>query len=49
LRGRQSDPVGELLVREPAVILQSGQHFEVESVHLDHAPIAHKMHELCIL
>ena len=37
LRGRQADEIGQLLVGQPAVVLQRGQHFEVEGVHLDHA------------
>jgi len=37
LRGRQADEVGQLLVGQPAVVLQRGQHFEVEGVHRGHA------------
>ena len=37
LRGRQPNEIGQLLVGEPAVVLQRGQHFEVEGVDLDHA------------
>ena len=37
LRGRQADEIGQLLVGQPAVVLQRGQHFEVEGVDRDHA------------
>ena len=37
LRGRQADEIGQLLVGQPAVVLQRGQHFEVEGVYRDHA------------
>src|SRR5215470_735509 len=49
LRGRQPDETGELLVGEPAVILQRGQHFEVEGVHVDHAQITGSMHKPCMI
>ena len=48
LRSGQSDQVGELLVGEPAVILQCGQHFEVEGVDVDHAQFIHFVHKACM-
>jgi hypothetical protein len=37
LRGRQPDQVGELLVGQPAIVLQRGEHFDVEGVYGYHA------------
>src|SRR5262249_33442985 len=49
LRGRQPHEVGQLLVGQPAVVLQRGEHFEVEGVCLDHAQKSGSMHGSCAI
>ena len=47
LRGGQSDSVGELLVGQPAIILQGGENLEVEAVDYNHALNWSVLHEVC--
>jgi len=49
LRGRQAHAVSELLIGQPAILLQRCQHFQVKRIHLDHARNAPEMHGSCMI